>query len=87
MMNLNLSLFMVEVNLTKDETRLPGTLTNATVTNVTTYNHKTTIGSFEMNETGNYTCTAAVRSRSCFLIDSDMKSSLLTVTTGSHNII
>ena len=79
----SISLLMVDIQLFKDENPLNST--GSVVANATIYTYRTQIISFQLNDTGNYSCTATIRSRSQFIIDSDNQSYTLQVTTGIVN--
>ena len=82
----DLSLLMVDAQLSRDETTLP--LTGPTVTG-TTFTYTIQLNSFEWNDSGNYTCTATVRphSTSVYLTGSAILSETIYIQAGSHSCI
>ena len=66
----DLSLLMVDTQLSRDGT--PLSLTGPTVIGIRTFTYTTQLNSFGRNDSGNYTCTATVRSNSSHLIDNEL---------------
>ena len=66
----DLSLLMVDAQLSRDGT--PLSLTGPTVIGTRTFTYTTQLNSFGRNDSGNYTCTATVRSNSSHLIDNEL---------------
>ena len=81
----DLSLLMVDAQLSRDGT--PLTLTGPTVTG-TTFTYTTQLDSFGRNDSGNYTCSATVRPRqtSTYLIGNGVTSAIIKVVTGEREI-
>ena len=77
----DLSLLMVEAQLSRNETAV--TLTDPNVSG-TTFTYTIQLGSFGRNDSGNYTCAATVRpqSTSMYLTGEAMLSNITSVTTG-----
>ena len=82
--NSDLSLLMVDAQLSRDGT--PLALTGPTVTG-TTFTYTRVVNSFGRSDSGNYTCTATVRPQpsSTFLIASEAHSDFARITTGIIN--
>ena len=78
----DLSLIIVDAQLSRDET--PLTLTGSTVTG-TTFTYTIQLDSFGRNDSGNYTCSATVRPKptSSYLVGEQTLSNEVRVTTGN----
>ena len=78
----DLSLLMVDAQLSRDGT--PLTLTGPTVTG-TTFTYTIQLNSFGMNDSGNYNCSATVKPKptSSYLVGEQMLSNEVRVTTGN----
>ena len=81
----DLSLLMVDAQLSRDGT--PLTLTGPTVTG-TTFTYTIQLDSLGRNDSGNYTCTATVRPEhnSTYLIGNGVTSAITKVVTGEREI-
>ena len=81
----DLSLLMVDAQLSRDGT--PLTLTGPTVAG-TTFTYIIQLDSFGRNDSGNYTCTAAVRPQqpSTFLLGSSVLSNTVSIKAGMHHL-
>ena len=80
----DLSLLMMDVQLSRDGT--PLTLTGLTVTG-TTFTYTTQLNSFGRSDSGNYTCTATVKPQptSTYLTRSIMVSSNIVIKAGMYS--
>ena len=82
-MESELSLLMVDVQLSRDGT--PPTLSDPTVTG-TTFTYTTQLNTFGRNDSGNYICTATIRSQliSTYFIQSSALNDTFRVTIGDN---